>query len=71
MKELMIQRLNIFVSDKKASKKGEFKEPAARLIQAGGGDRSNLSCAGSTSNKGAEQVDIIQKNVKNNIKNPD
>merc|ERR1711915_1142386 len=52
------------LTNKKASKKGEFKEPAARLIQAGGGDRSNLSCAGSTSNKGAEQIKTLIRSVK-------
>jgi len=44
------------VTTKKASKKGEFKEPAARLIQAGGGDRSNLSCGGSTKSAGATKM---------------
>ena len=44
------------VSDNKAGKKGEFKEPAARLIQSGGGDRTNLSCSGSTTNVGAKKV---------------
>merc|ERR1711892_689213 len=32
------------LTNNKAGKKGEFKEPAARLIQAGGGDKTNLSC---------------------------
>merc|ERR1712151_410390 len=31
------------LTNKKATKKGEYKEPAARLIQAGLGDKSNLS----------------------------
>merc|ERR1711915_416364 len=53
------------LTNKKASKKGEFKEPAARLIQAGGGDRSNLSCAGSTSNKGAEQIKTLTDTLDN------
>jgi len=44
------------VTNKKAAKKGEFKEPAARLIQAGGGDRTNLSCSGSTTSSGAKKL---------------
>jgi len=44
------------LTNKKAGKKGEFKEPAARLIQAGGGDRTNLSCAGSTTSVGAKSM---------------
>merc|ERR1719397_1680941 len=40
----------------KANKKGEFKEPAARLIQAGGGNKSNLVCSGSTTGEGAMQL---------------
>jgi hypothetical protein len=44
------------VSDTKGAKKGEFKEPAARLIQAGGGDKTNLSCSGSTTGNGAKKV---------------
>ena len=44
------------VLDKKLGKKGEFKEPAARLIQAGGGDRTNLTCGGSVTSVGAKKV---------------
>lgn len=40
----------------KANKKGEFKEPAARLIQAGGGNKSKLICSGSTTGEGAKQL---------------
>merc|ERR1711892_882435 len=44
------------LTNNKAGKKGEFKEPAARLIQSGGGDRTNLSCSGSTTNVGAKKM---------------
>jgi len=44
------------LTNKKAGKKGEFKEPAARLIQAGGGDRTNLTCSGSTTAAGAKSM---------------
>merc|ERR1719458_1518483 len=40
----------------KQGKKGEFAEPAARLIQAGGGNKSNLTCGGSTTSAGAKQL---------------
>jgi len=38
----------------KGGKKGEFKDYQAKLRQAGGGNSSNLTCQGSSSNKGAE-----------------
>merc|ERR1711863_188515 len=44
------------LSTKKQGKKGEFAEPAARLIQAGGGNKSNLTCGGSTTSTGAKQL---------------
>merc|ERR1711892_109945 len=44
------------LTNKKAGKKGEFKEPAARLIQSGGGDKTNLTCAGSTTGVGAKSM---------------
>merc|ERR1712088_850024 len=44
------------LSTKKQGKKGEFAEPAARLIQAGGGNKSNLTCGGSTTSAGAIQL---------------
>merc|ERR1712106_636960 len=44
------------LTNNKAGKKGEFKEPAARLIQSGGGDITNLSCSGSTTNVGAKKM---------------
>merc|ERR1711953_347207 len=44
------------LSTKKQGKKGEFAEPAARLIQAGGGNKSNLTCGGSTTSAGAKQL---------------
>merc|ERR1711935_1250244 len=44
------------LTTKKQGKKGEFAEPAARLIQAGGGNKSNLSCGGSTESAGAKQL---------------
>merc|ERR1712142_362811 len=53
------------LTNKKAAKKGEFKEPAARLIQAGGGDRSNFSCGGSTSNKGVEKLKTLTDTLDN------
>ena len=37
-------------------KKGDFKKAAARLIQAGGGDKTNLSCSGNSTNTGSKQV---------------
>merc|ERR1712012_939711 len=37
-------------------KKGEYAEPAARLIQSGGGNKSNLTCGGSTTSEGAKQL---------------
>merc|ERR1712098_1001799 len=43
------------LTNKKATKKGEYKEPAARLIQAGLGDKSNLSCSGSTTSIGTKK----------------
>merc|ERR1712107_567556 len=39
------QRQNA-LSTKKKGKKGEYAEPAARLIQSGGGNKSNLTCEG-------------------------
>merc|ERR1712142_253841 len=53
------------LTNKKATKKGEYKEPAARLIQAGGGDRSNFSCGGSTSNKGVEKLKTLTDTLDN------
>merc|ERR1712106_414174 len=53
-----LARLN-GVTNKKASKKGEYKEPAARLIQAGGGDKTNLSCSGSTTSVGAKKLKTV------------
>jgi len=44
------------LTTKKQGKKGEFAEPAARLIQAGGGNKSNLTCGGSTTSAGAKQL---------------
>jgi len=41
---------------KKLNKKGEYAEPAARLIQAGGGNKSNMTCGGSTTSFGAQQL---------------
>jgi len=41
---------------KKLNKKGEYAEPAARLIQAGGGNKSNMTCGGSTTSFGAKQL---------------
>merc|ERR1711994_1101091 len=40
----------------KHGKKGEFKNAAQRLLAAGGGNKSALSCAGSTENPGAAQL---------------
>merc|ERR1711981_720179 len=47
------------LTNKKAQKKGEYKEPAARLIQAGGGDKTNLSCSGSTTSAGAKKIKTV------------
>merc|ERR1712121_335631 len=47
------------LTNKKATKKGEYKEPAARLIQAGLGDESNLSCSGSTTSIGAKKMKTV------------
>jgi len=47
------------LTNKKAQKKGEYKEPAARLIQAGGGDKTNLSCSGSTTGVGAKRIKAV------------
>merc|ERR1712200_263388 len=49
------QRQNA-LSTKKKGKKGEYAEPAARLIQSGGGNKSNLTCGGSTTSAGAKQL---------------
>jgi len=49
------QRQNA-LSTKKKGKKGEYAEPAARLIQSGGGNKSNLTCGGSTTSEGAKQL---------------
>jgi len=40
----------------KSGKKGEFKNAAHKLLAAGGGNKSALSCAGSTDNAGAKQL---------------
>ena len=42
--------------ESKAGKKGEFKHAAHKLVTAGGGNKSALSCAGSTDNSGAAQM---------------
>merc|ERR1719466_678196 len=47
------------LTNKKAAKKGEYKEPAARLIQAGLGDKTNLSCSGSTTSVGAKKMKTV------------
>merc|ERR1719234_1182019 len=44
------------LTTKKQGKKGEFAEPAARLIQSGGGNKSNLICGGSINSTGAKQL---------------
>merc|ERR1712241_1545636 len=49
------QRQNA-LSTKKKGKKGEYAEPAARLIQSGGDNKSNLTCGGSTTSEGAKQL---------------
>merc|ERR1712106_366742 len=71
-----LARLN-GVTNKKASKKGEYKEPTARLIQAGGGDKTNLSCSGSTTSVGAKKLktvtdilDACEIGIKNACKPP-
>jgi len=47
------------LTNKKAAKKGEYKEPAARLIQAGKGDKTNLTCSGSTTSVGAKKMKTV------------
>merc|ERR1711981_1246120 len=47
------------LTNKKAQKKGEYKEPAARLIQAGGGDKTNLPFSGSTTSVGAKKIKTV------------
>merc|ERR1712212_1451219 len=47
------------LTNKKASKKGEYKEPAARLIQAGLGDKATLPCSGSTTSVGAKKMKAV------------
>ena len=42
--------------ESKSGKKGEFKAHAFKLITAGGGNKSALSCAGVTNNTGAAQM---------------
>ena len=42
--------------ESKYGKKGEFKHAAHKLVTAGGGNKSALSCAGSTDNPGAAQM---------------
>ena len=39
-----------------SGKKGEFKSAAQKLLSVGGGNKSALSCAGSTDNPGAAQL---------------
>merc|ERR1712038_833717 len=41
---------------KKADKKGAFASIALHLVDIGGGNKSSLSCAGSTTNSGAKQL---------------
>merc|ERR1712170_342079 len=41
---------------RKADKKGVFSSIALNLVDIGGGDKSSLSCGGSTSNSGAKQL---------------
>ena len=49
------------VGDKKAGKKAEFLPVALRLVEAGGDNRSNLSCAGAYGNDGAKQLQNLTK----------
>merc|ERR1739844_258857 len=42
--------------ESKSGKKGEFKSAAQKLLSVGGGNKSALSCAGSTDNPGAAQL---------------
>merc|ERR1711936_1556506 len=49
------------VGDKKVGKKAEFLSVALRLVEAGGDNRSNLSCAGATGNDGAKQLQNLTK----------
>ena len=51
--------------DSKAGKKGVFGPVAQKLVSAGGGDKTNLSCAGTTDTSGAKQLknltDVLSK----------
>ena len=51
--------------DSKAGKKGVFGPVAQKLVSAGGGDKTNLSCAGTTDTPGANQLknltDVLSK----------
>ena len=49
------------VGNKKVGKKAEFLSVALRLVEAGGDNRSNLSCAGATGNDGAKQLQNLTK----------
>ena len=40
-------------------KKDDFREAAARLIESTGGNKTNISCSGSTTAAGAQQVKWI------------
>jgi len=42
--------------DNKIKKKDDFRESAARLIQSTGGNKSNITCSGSTTAVGAQQA---------------
>jgi len=49
------------VGNKKVGKKAEFLSVALRLVEAGGDNRSNLSCAGAYGNDGAKQLQNLTK----------
>merc|ERR1712038_1376249 len=48
---------------KKSGKKGAFGGITQRLVEAGGGDKSAPSCAGSTDNDGAKQLANLTKTL--------
>merc|ERR1712141_563480 len=47
----------------KSGKKGAFASIGNKLVDIGGGNKSNLSCAGSYSSSGAEQIANLTKTL--------
>ena len=51
--------LKIHASIKKLQKKGAFEPITKKLIEIGGGNKTGLTCAGSSTSAGAEQLTNI------------